>query len=277
MSFRIVLLGTGGGRHTTMFQVRSTGGFHIDHDGGRIHVDPGPGALTQMHRIHRDPADTSAVLISHCHPDHYSDGECVVEGMTYGGWKKRGLLMGSVTVMEGQGGLGPCISKYHRNIAERTGVLHPGDSFEIDGLRVDITKAVHSDPTNVGFIFHTEHGDVAYVSDTEYSDEIADQYKGCRVVMLPITTPLGERIKYHMCMDDAILFEERIKPELAVFVHLGIVMIKHDPVEQARVVEERTGVRTVAGRDLMVLDVGEEVSITDELVYSDDWIPPSSV
>lgn len=276
MAFRITFLGTGGGRHTTMYQVRSTGGMLVEHDGKHLHIDPGPGALTQMHRIHYDPVTTDSVVISHCHPDHYSDAESVIEGMTHGGWVKRGHIYGSPTVIEGNGKIGPCLTPYHLGIADGHTVFRPGDSLDIDGMRVDIMKAVHSDPTNVGFIFHTEHGLVSYVSDTEYSDEIADQYVGSRVLLLPVTTPSGNRIRYHLCTDDAITFVDRVRPDLAIFIHLGVVIIKRGPSEEARMVEDATGVRTIAGHDLMTLDVGEELTIGDAVAYNDDWIPPSS-
>lgn len=276
MSFRIIFLGTGGGRFTTMYQTRSTGGMLIQHDGGNLHVDPGPGALTNMHRIHYDLTRTDSLIISHCHPDHYSDAESVIEGMTRGGWRKHGNVYGSVTVLEGQGGLGPCVSAYHRRIVEGTKVFAPGDVLDVDGMRVDIHRADHSDPTNVGFVFHTPHGKVAYVSDTSYSDDIADQYIGCRVVILPVTTPSGNRIKYHMCTDDAISFVERVKPELAIFTHLGIAILRKVPESEAAIVEEATGIRTVAARDLMVVDVGEDIALSDADRYDDGWIPDTS-
>ena len=276
MSFRITFLGTGGGRHTTMYQVRSTGGMLIEHDGRFLHVDPGPGALTQMHRIRYDLTRTDSVVVSHCHPDHYSDAESVIEGMTRGGWTKRGSLYGSKTVISGENGLGPCISDYHRRIVSDVSQFAPGDVLDIDGLETDICRADHSDPTNVGFRFHTEHGIVSYVSDTAYSDEIADQYIGSRVLILPVTTPMGNRIKYHLCTDDAITFIDRVRPELAIFVHLGVVIIRKGPEAQARMAEEATGIRTVAGRDLMVLDVGEELEISDAETFEGEWIPDSS-
>ena len=167
MGFRITFLGTGGGRHTTMYQVRSTGGMLIEHDGRFLHVDPGPGALTQMHRIRYDLTRTDSVIVSHCHPDHYSDAESVIEGMTRGGWTRRGSLYGSQTVLRGNGRLGPCISDYHQGIVSSVSVFEPGDVLDVDGMRVDICRADHSDPTNVGFRFHTDAGIVSYVSDTE--------------------------------------------------------------------------------------------------------------
>ncbi|MBE6519478.1 MAG: MBL fold metallo-hydrolase [Thermoplasmata archaeon] len=277
MAFRITFLGTGGGRHTTMYQVRSTGGMLIEHDGKMLNVDPGPGALVQMQRIHYDVCNTSSMIISHCHPDHYSDAECVAEGMSHGGWKKRGHIYGSPTVIEGEAGLGPCVSPYHLRIVEGYKVFRPGDVLDVDGMRVDIKKAVHSDPTNVGFVFHTDHGDVSYVSDTEFSVEIAQQYIGTRVLILPVTTPMGNRIKWHLCTDDAIKFIEIVKPELAIFIHLGVVIIRRGPENEAKMTEDATGIRTVAARDLMILDVGEELNLSDAETFDDHWIPSSSV
>jgi len=276
MTFRITFLGTGGGRHTTMYQVRSTGGMLIEHDGKMLNVDPGPGALTQMHRIHYNVSDTDSMIISHCHPDHYSDAECVAEGMCHGGRFKKGFIFGSTSVIEGHGKLGPCLSGYHLNIVKGYQAFRPGDTISVDGMKVDIKKAIHSDPTNVGFVFHTEFGNISYVSDTEYTPEIAEQYIGSRVLILPVTTPFGNRIPYHMCSDDAVDFINIVKPELAVFVHLGVVMIKRDPNKQAAQVQEATGIRTMAAHDLMTLDVGKELVLGDAETFDDEWIPSTS-
>lgn len=276
MGFRITFLGTGGGRHTTMYQVRSTGGMLIEHDGRLLHVDPGPGALTQMHRIRYDLTRTDSVIVSHCHPDHYSDAESVIEGMTRGGWTRRGSLYGSQTVLRGNGRLGPCISDYHQGIVSSVSVFEPGDVLDVDGMRVDICRADHSDPTNVGFRFHTADGIVSYVSDTAYSDEIADQYIGSRVLLLPVTTPTGNRIKYHLCTDDALTFVERVRPELAIFIHLGVVIIRRGSDKEAESVERATGIRTIAAHDLMVLDVGRELELSDAETFEGEWIPDSS-
>ncbi|MDH3366035.1 MAG: MBL fold metallo-hydrolase, partial [Thermoplasmata archaeon] len=91
---RITFLGTGGGRFATIYQARATGGFYIE-DGRNIHVDPGPGALVRMRSVGLDPMNTHAILISHCHPDHYMDAEILIEAMTEGGTRKQGVLEAS--------------------------------------------------------------------------------------------------------------------------------------------------------------------------------------
>ena len=273
----MTFLGTGGGRHTAMYQTRSTGGILIEHNEGKhLHLDPGPGALTQMKKIHYDLSRTNSLIVTHAHPDHYSDAETVIEGMTFGGKKKGGRLYGSPTVINGMGALGPCISKYHLGLIEYATVLEPGMAIDIDGLRTEVCRTDHSDPTNVGLRFDSGQGVISYVCDTSYSEEIARQHMGSRVLILPVTTPDDMRIPFHLCTEDAVFFIERVKPELAIFIHLGIVMIKKGPDRQAQETEERTGVRTVSARDLDMLEVGRDLSVSVTPAYNDEWIPDSA-
>ncbi len=273
MPSKLIFLGTGGGRHTTMFQARSTGGFLLNARDSWVHVDPGPGALVNMMRIGYNLEGTNGIVISHCHPDHYSDAEVAIEGMSRGGWVRNGELYGTKSVLEGSGGLGPCISKYHQGLASGRHLVKAGDRRMICGIPAEITKTDHSDPCNVGFRFDTGDGIVSYVSDTSYSEEIAGQHKGSRILLLPVTTPSGNRIKYHLCTDDAYEFIDIVKPELAVFVHMGIVMLRRDADAQAREVEEATGIRTIAGRDLMTLDLEEKVRMDSAPLRDGSWNP----
>lgn len=273
---RIVFLGTGGGRHTTMFQARSTGGMLLEDTGTRINVDPGPGALTNMMRVGFSPYATDAVIVTHCHPDHYSDAEVLVEGMCRGGMRRRGALCGSPTVLEGGHGYVQCISPYHQRLPQERHVLVPGSSVTIGNIVMDATESNHSDPTTVGLKFHTSEGIVSFVGDTGYSEKIAKQHVGARVLVLPVTTPDDERIPHHLCTEDAIEFVKIVKPELTVFVHLGLLMLSVGPKEQARGVEESTGVRCVAGEDLMEITLGDTTSISyvplREGEWNTDWV-----
>lgn len=257
---RITFLGTGGGRHATIYQARSTGGFVLDDD-VRIHVDPGPGALVNMNVLGMDPYDTDAILISHCHPDHYSDAEVLIEGMCDAGYEKRGTVVGSISVLNGDEGIGPCISPYHQRLASNYIAAKAGDEFTLNGLHIIATRSDHGDPTCIGFKFHTEHGTVSYVSDTQYSDEIAEQHVGSRVLILPITTPDNRRIRFHMCVDDAIPFIQKVRPEITVFVHMGIHVIKSFPEQHAARIADATGTWVVAAEDRMVMDIEKEIKL----------------
>jgi hypothetical protein len=83
-----------------------------------------------------------------------------------------------------------------------------------------------------------------------------------------------------MCTDDAIEFINRVKPEITVFIHLGIVILKHDADAQAKKAQEITGCTVMAGRDLMRIRIGESIEV-EELTpckpeWNDAWDLPES-
>ncbi|MDR0198772.1 MAG: MBL fold metallo-hydrolase, partial [Methanomassiliicoccaceae archaeon] len=227
-----------------------------------MHIDPGPGALTNMSRIGMDPTRTDAILISHCHPDHYSDAEVLIEGMCKGGVAKRGDLVGSVSIMEGFEGLGPRLTPYHFNMVRRHTTAKPGDTLEICGVRTDVTPSLHSDRTAVGFRLHTDDGMISYVCDTHCRDDIIKAYEGSRVIVLPVTRPTRARIRCHLCTEDAVRFAEAIRPEMIIFTHMGVRMIQDGPEAAAGYVQARTGIRTIAAKDLMRVSVSSDIEIT---------------
>lgn len=257
---KLIFLGTGGGRFSTIYQIRATGGLYLM-DGVNMHIDPGPSAAHQMHRMKLDPAKTDAVLISHCHPDHYTDAEVMIEGMSRGGLKKRGSLLASRSVLEGHQLHGPAISKYHRSLLDRIEMAEVGGQTSIDGVKVRFTATKHSDPTGVGFSVETTEGLVSYVSDTELEPQVQKQQEGSRLLILPLTRPWGARIPNHLCTEDALEFVRAIKPEMAVLTHFGAKIIHAGADKQAAMIERETGVRTVAAEDLMTVQLGKTIRV----------------
>jgi phosphoribosyl 1,2-cyclic phosphodiesterase len=257
---RLLFLGTGGGRFSTIYQIRATGGLYVM-DGANLHIDPGPTAAHQMHRAGLDPAKTDAVLVSHCHPDHYTDAEVMIEGMSRGGLKKRGALLASRSVLEGQQLHGPAISNYHRSLLERIEMAEPGGSAEVDGMRIRFTSTRHSDPTGVGFSMETRDGIVSYVSDTELDELVQREQEGSRVLILPLTRPWGARIPNHLCTEDALEFVKAVRPEMAILTHFGAKIIHAGADRQAAMIEKGTGVRTVAAEDLMSVQLGRTIRL----------------
>ncbi len=263
---RLVFLGTGGGRFAAILQARATGGIHLhlERDNGqpyRIQLDPGPGALVRMLDRGIDPLRTDAILVSHCHPDHYTDTEMLIEGMTDGGNKHIGALLASRSVLEGVEGFGPAISKYHVVRPGLVRVVAPGDSVDLGGILVEATPSAHSDPSSVGFRIRAREGIIGYVSDTAFSKEVAESHKGSRILILPVTRPLKMPIPYHLTVEEAAAFAEIVRPELALLTHFGMRVIKDGPEAAAAWIQAKTGVRTVAGKDGMEWELGKELKM----------------
>lgn len=259
----LTFLGTGGGRFTTLFQERATGGLYLEDGATRLHIDPGPGALIQMHAAGLDPRETTGVLVSHAHLDHCNDANLVIAGMTRGGTEERGFLAGSVSVIEGHGGDPPVITPQHRNLVTSYETARPGETARISGTRVEFLETEHRDPTNVGFKLHTDNGVVSYFTDTIVRDDLVAQLEGSRVVILGVTRPKGARISDHLSTEDAVDIARRIQPELMVLTHLGLKLLRQGAEPEARYVEDQTGVRTVAAKDLHRIELGDEITVHD--------------
>ncbi|MCG7841252.1 MAG: MBL fold metallo-hydrolase [Methanomassiliicoccales archaeon] len=256
----MIFLGTGGGRFSTIYQIRATGGLYVMDD-LNMHIDPGPSAAHQMHRMKLDPARTEAVLISHCHPDHYTDAEVMIEGMSRGGLKKRGTLLASRSVLEGHQLHGPAVSKYHRSLLNRIEMAEVGGEVRLNDMRIRFTPTKHSDPTGVGFAMETREGLVSYVSDTELDHQVLKHQEGSRILILPLTRPWGARIPNHLCTEDALEMVKEIRPEMAILNHFGAKIIHAGAEKQAAIIEKETGVRTLAAEDLMTVQLGKIIRV----------------
>jgi len=209
-----------------------------------------------------DPQKINAVFVSHCHPDHYTDAEVLIEAMTRGMTRKRGVLAAAKSVLNGNDLCEPSISRYHQQMPEKKIEALPRARFQVASVNVSVTEARHTDPDAVGFRFETpDFGDFAYTSDTEYFEGIGKHYEGVRLLMLCIMRPAGKPWKGHMTTDDAIKIIEATHPEQAVLTHFGMQMIFKGPAREAKVIEEKTGVPAIAAVDGMLINFGENINV----------------
>jgi phosphoribosyl 1,2-cyclic phosphodiesterase len=260
--YQIIFLGTGGGRFATLTQKRRTAGIRIIGESLNLHLDPGPGALIYSINEGLDPQKLNAIFVSHSHPDHYTDAEVLIEAMTRGMTKKRGLLAAARSVLSGSQVCEASISRYHQQMPEHVIEAVPNMKFQVGNVQVTATEARHTDPDAVGFRFETnEFGNFAYTSDTEYFEGIGKYYEGVRLLMLCVMRPAGKPWKGHMTTNDAIKIIEEARPEKAVLTHLGLQMIFQGPAKEAKLIEEKTGVPTVAAVDGMQINFGETIDI----------------
>jgi len=259
----ITLLGTGGGRFATITQKRRTAGIRIISEGLNFHLDPGPGALVYSINEGLNPQKLNAVFVSHCHPDHYTDAEVLIEAMTKGTTKKRGVLVASRSVLHGnEMGFNPVVSNYHKQMPERVIEASPNKNFQIGNINVLVTEARHTDPDTVGFKFtSSEFGSFAYTSDTEYFEGISKYYERVRLLILCVMRPSGKPWKGHMTTNDAIKIIEETHPEQAIMTHFGMQMIFKGPTREAKLIEKETGVPTIAAKDGMQIRFGETINI----------------
>jgi phosphoribosyl 1,2-cyclic phosphodiesterase len=258
----LVFLGTGGGRFATLTQKRRTGGIRVISESLHMHLDPGPGALIYSLNMKLNPQKIKAVLVSHCHPDHYTDAEILVEAMTRGMTRRRGVLAAPRSVLFGNEVCGPAISKYHQQMPERVIETRPGVTFTVDDIKILAAETRHTDPDTVGYRMETRDvGDIGYTSDTEYFEGVGKSYEGVRLLLLCVMRPSGEPWKGHMTPEDAVKIVEEASPEMVVTTHFGMKMIFRGPARETKMIEEKTGVPTLAASDGLRISIGEKIRV----------------
>jgi len=258
-SDQIVFVGTGGGRMTTAFQARATGGLWICLDGVWLCVDPGPGALAHARgrALGLNPGRLEAVVLTHKHLDHSGDVNAMIEAMTEGGTKKRGLVLAPRDAYDED----PVILRYVRSYPAATDVLTPGGRRSIggDGGPILETPLQLKHPVETyGLRLVGRRVSVGLIACTGYFPELEAALKADVLILNVVYKEPRDEI--HLALPDARQLIAAMRPRLAVLTHFGLTMLRARPWELAESLSQETGVRVVAARDRWRLDLEAELA-----------------
>lgn len=260
---RVVFFGSGGGRVNLVKQFRRTGGFALIHDGIFISVDPGPGALASIIEAGLDPTRLDGIITTHCHVDHVLEAPLLIEAMCGFMFKKRGSLIASSSVVDGDINGDRSITLYHQSMIEYLIKPEPGEGFELDlknkaRLSFDTTPVAHDDDTGFGFSLKLGDKKISYTSDTEYRpDHILEKFKDSDLLIANNLKPAVDGIPDHLHSGDLIEMLKDLKPGCCIMSHMGMKMIRAGPELEAKRIQEQSGVRTIAARDLYCYDLDD--------------------
>ena len=131
---RILFLGTAGARYVVSKQLRASGGIYLEREGQRIIIDPGPGCLVKLASSEPkiDPTEIDIILLTHKHIDHATDVNALIDGMTGGGFSKKGILVAPRDALEDD----PVVLHYHREFLDKIIVTVAGMELEVGNLRM---------------------------------------------------------------------------------------------------------------------------------------------
>ncbi len=247
----IVFLGTGTGKFVTGRQLRATGGFIITLPEFQMHIDPGPGALVRAKQFGVNPRDTSVLIVTHNHLDHANDVNAVISAMTYDGFDKRGVLITNETVVNGSAIYRPFLQNNAKNFVERIIVMEPGKRIGIETIEMLALPTKHSEEKNFGLKIISKYFTITYTSDTEYDESIVENYKNSDIFIVNCVNLKDE--KNNLSVDDVVKIIYKALPKLVILTHFGEEIIKENPINIARAVQQQTKTQTIAAYDGMTI------------------------
>ncbi|MEM4239752.1 MAG: MBL fold metallo-hydrolase [Candidatus Woesearchaeota archaeon] len=253
MPSRLVFLGTAGNLGVVSKQSRSSGGFVVQAGELQLHIDPGPGALTNAALCGINVRAHTAILASHAHLNHCNDLNALINAMTLNGLDSHGLLVAPDSIVNGTEHIKPVLHTHFANHLEKIIIAQPNKKIGIESIEVHTLIARHSDLHSLGFKIFTPEFVLAYTGDTSYDPEIAKQYEGADILVVNCQHP-GKSKEPGLCTADVIRILRKAQPKLCILTHFSQKMIDAKPLYEAREIQRQSGVQVIASEDRMTLD-----------------------
>ena len=249
---KIKFLGTAGARFVVMKQLRASGGIWLTLDDTNILIDPGPGSLVRClsSRPKLNPMDLDGIILTHRHIDHSNDINVMIEAMTNGGFKKKGVVFAPRDAFEED----PVILKYVRDHVEKMEIMKEKGSYTIGNISFSTpVKHIHGVET-YGLNIYGKDCSISVITDTEYFGELESYYPGDILIINVVR--LGEKKGIqHLSIKDAEKIISTNQPKISILTHFGMTMLKARPWEIAEDLSDRLGVKVIAARDGMEIDL----------------------
>jgi len=251
----IKFLGTAGARFVVAKQLRSSGGIWLSLKGVNLYLDPGPGALVRClaSKPKLDPMKLDGIILSHKHLDHAGDINALIEAMTDGGYRRRGILFAPRDALEED----PVVLQYVRSYLDKIEVLQENREYVIKDLRfATAQRHIHAVET-YGFNFYLEKLTLSFITDTKFYPQLIGQYPGEVLVINVVLLTEPEHPIEHLSLGNVQNILQNVRARVVILTHFGMRMLQARPWEIAEKLSQETGRKVIAARDGMTLPLDE--------------------
>lgn len=246
----IKFFGTGGARFVVTTQLRSTAGLLIHYKDTNLYIDPGPGALVRIHAAKErfNLTHLDGIILTHKHLDHSNDVNVMIEAMTEGGFKKKGVLFCPRDAVDDD----PVVRKYVIKNLDGVQILAEGETYTIKDITF-CTPVKHVHPVETYGLKFMLNKTIGFIADTRYFEQLSDFYRcDCLIANVLRTKPVEEHdVVAHLSIEDFARIVTLVKPEVAIMTHFGMTMIREKPYLLAERLKEETGIQIIAAYDGM--------------------------
>jgi phosphoribosyl 1,2-cyclic phosphodiesterase len=244
-------LGTAGARFVMIKQLRASGGIWISCAGANILVDPGPGSIVRCaaSRPKLNPSLLDGIILTHRHLDHSADINVIIEAMTEGGFKKRGIVFCPEDALKTDS----VILEYLKKFPEKIEILQAEKNYRVGGFHFQ-TSMEHIHPClTYGLKFKIGKSRVCLLTDTKYFSGLADFYKADILIINVVFLKPRPEVA-HLSLPEAEQIIRQVTPKKAILTHFGMTMLGARPHIQAQELSRKLGIEVVAAYDGMAVN-----------------------
>jgi len=244
-------LGTAGARFVMIKQLRASGGLWISYKGTNVIIDPGPGSIVRCasSRPKLDPSKLDGIILTHRHLDHSGDINVMIEAMTEGGFKKRGIVFCPEDAINED----TVILKHAETFPEKIEILEANRNYKVGEFEFQSSmKHIHPCQT-YGLKFNMNKTSVSLLTDTRYFKGLEDFYKTDILIICVVFFEPRPGID-HLSLPDAEQIIAAVQPKKAILTHFGMTMLSAKPHIQAQELSSKLGIEVLAAYDGMTLN-----------------------
>jgi len=247
----LIFLGTAGGRYVVAKQLRASAGTLLKINNSYLLLDPGPGTLVYLAKRKIPLNKIEVIVVSHQHLDHSADLNIIVDAITEGGFKKRGVVYLTESSLKD-----PILLPYLQSYIKKLEILKPYTLYEESPFKFKTTGLLKHTAENYGFIFELPNGkNLGFITDTAYFEGLEKEFKSAHILVINVVrfTPMEGVL--HLSISDVKKILKSLKPEMAILTHFGMTMLRNNPFKIAQTLSKELNLKILSAYDGMKVNL----------------------
>ena len=208
----------------------SSGALHscymLEHDGGKVLLECGPGVLAAMKRADLDTGGVDAILISHLHGDHFGGIPFLLLEYKFKNPRRRPLVIAAPPTAEQR--IRDLYAALYRDLcAHELGfplqyvTVEPGARFQLAGLEVEAFEVPHSaEPFCLGYRIVGGGATMLFSGDSAWTDELARKSRGTDLFLCECCS-IEPEAPVHICYREIVAHRAELGCKRMLLTHLG--------------------------------------------------------
>jgi ribonuclease BN (tRNA processing enzyme) len=212
---------------------RMQAGYLIDFGRALFLLEAGPAVLATLKKNAVSPAALDAIVVSHCHGDHFGGLPLMILDYMFESPLKRPIVVAGPKKLEPRTWslmrtMFPRLDL--RTIARKLQflVLEPGKPRRIAGVRVSSIESGHMKPdVSLSLRFEFGHRTIVFSGDGGWNDELVRFSAGADLMLCECTYYESGHLRLHMNYPELRRNRDRFNVGRFVLVHLGREVLAH--------------------------------------------------
>jgi ribonuclease BN (tRNA processing enzyme) len=198
----------------------------LEHEGGRLMIECGPGVLAGMKRVGIPTGSIDAVVVSHLHGDHFGGIPFLFLEYLFENPRDRPLtILGPPTVLDRSLALFAALYRelqsYEMPFEIKAIELEPGSQVTVAGFEIEAFKVTHNaEPFSLGYRIVSPDGVLLFSGDSAWNEDFVPKSKDVDLFLCECCT-MEPNVPMHTSYVELLEQHERLQCKRLLLTHLG--------------------------------------------------------